>query len=117
VRAGNTALAVPPPIVPAKTAYVDNVIYSAGSENVTPPVPIRPQLPSELPPTINADDLSRIELVVAPDGSVESVKLLGRVPSVHDMMFLSVAKAWQFQPAVKQGVAVRYRKTVWIVDQ
>ena len=70
-----------------------------------------------MPPTMTADDLSRIELVVGTDGSVESVKLLGREPSIHDRMFLSVAKAWQFQPAIKNGMAVKYRKTVWIADQ
>jgi hypothetical protein len=32
-------------------------------------------------------------------------------------MFLSVAKAWQFQPALKDGVPVRYRKTIWIASQ
>lgn len=96
---------------------IDSTTYSAGSEGVEPPVAIRPRLPRELPPTVNAEDLSRIELVVGTDGSVESVRLLGRVPSIHDRMFLSVAKAWQFQPAVKNGVAVKYRKTVWIADQ
>jgi len=96
---------------------IDSTTYSAGSEGVSPPIAIRPHLPSELPPTMNADDLSRIELVVDTDGSVESVRLLGPVQSIHDKMFLSVAKAWQFQPAVKNGMTVKYRKTVWIAVQ
>ena len=60
---------------------------------------------------------TKLELVVDTDGTVESVRLLGRVPSIHDRMFLSVAKAWQFQPAVKNGMTVKYRKTVWIAVQ
>jgi hypothetical protein len=95
----------------------DSTIYTAASEGVSPPVAIRPQLPTALPPTINAESLSRIELVVDGRGLVESVRLLGRVPSVKDKMFLSVAKAWQFQPALKSGKAVKYRKTVWLADQ
>jgi hypothetical protein len=29
-------------------------------------------------------------------------------------MSLSAAKTWRFQPAIKDGQPVRYRKTVWL---
>jgi hypothetical protein len=32
-------------------------------------------------------------------------------------MWLSAIKAWQFQPAMKDGRPVRYLKTVWIAPQ
>jgi len=54
---------------------------------------------------------------VSTAGTVESVRLLKAPRSVHDSMFLSAAKAWQFQPALKDGFPVRYRKTVWIAPQ
>jgi hypothetical protein len=100
-----------------RSASPDLKIYGAGSDGVSPPVGVRPQLPRELPSTMRSEDLGQIELIVAADGSVESVKLLGGRRSVHDAMFLSVAKAWRFQPAMKNGAPVRYRKTIWIAPQ
>ena len=59
----------------------------------------------------------RIELLIMPDGTIESVKLLDPPKTVHDWMLLSAAKAWLFHPARKDGVPVRYRKTVWVVRE
>ncbi len=70
--------------------------------------------PRTLPPTVNLDDLSRIEIVIAPDGSVESARLLDNRPDVLGGMFLSAVKAWEFHPATKDGVAVRYRKMILV---
>jgi hypothetical protein len=53
-----------------------------------------------------------MELVVAPDGRVESVRLVNGPTRMPDMMLLSGAKAWRFTPAVKDGIAVRYRTSV-----
>jgi hypothetical protein len=91
--------------------------YGPGSAGVTPPEAVEPRLPRELPPDMTRDQLGRIELIVAVDGSVESVKLLGPPRNVKDAMFLSVAKAWQFRPALKDGVPVRYRKIIWVASQ
>jgi hypothetical protein len=66
---------------------------------------------------LTPEQLYRVELIVTEDGAVDSVKLLGMPHTVHDFMFLSAAKAWQFHPALKDGVPVRYRKTVWIASQ
>jgi TonB family protein len=84
---------------------------------VSAPVGVKPQLPRRLPAELDPNGLGRIELIVSTDGTVESVRLLKAPRSVHDSMFLSAAKAWQFQPALKNGFPVRYRKTVWIAPQ
>jgi hypothetical protein len=97
---------------------VDTTVYSAESANVVPPTAIRPQLPRALPVGVAASSLSRIEVMVLRDGTVESVKLLpGARPTVKDGMLLSAAKTWRFAPASKDGVPVRYRKTIWIVAE
>ena len=88
-------------------------IFSQDSEDVSPPVGIRPQMPRELPPDVRPEQLARVELIVSETGTVESVKLLGTPRSVHDSMFLSAVKAWHFQPALKDGQPVRFRQTVW----
>ena len=91
--------------------------YSAESEAVSPPVGVGLQLPRELPSNGMAQHLSRIDLIISPAGTVESVKLVGTPHNVHDSMFLSAVKAWTFQPALKDGLPVRYRKTVWVAMQ
>jgi hypothetical protein len=95
----------------------DPAIYSPRSEGVSSPVAVRPQLPRELPPDVNRSELRLIELVISPIGTVESVKLIGVPRNVHDSMLLSAAKAWVFRPAVKDGVPVRYRKTVSVAPR
>ena len=100
-----------PPVNP------DQTVYSPRSEGVVPPVAVRPRLPRELPSAIGREKLARFEVVVGTDGLVESVKLVDPPRDVQDAMFLSVAKAWAFQPALKDGEAVRYRKTIWVLTQ
>ncbi len=95
-------------------APFDSEVYAIGANGVTPPVGVRPQLPQQLPPTVDRAGLSRIELIIARDGSVESAKLLGNRRDVQGGMFLSAAKAWEFRPATKDGVPVRYRKTILV---
>jgi hypothetical protein len=95
----------------------DAAIYSLRSESVSPPIAVRPQLPRQLSPNVNRSDLRVIELVISPLGTVESVRLIGAPRDVHDSMLLSAAKAWVFRPAEKDGVAVRYRKTVSVAPR
>jgi hypothetical protein len=95
----------------------DAAIYSQRSEGVSGPIAVRPQLPRQLSPDVNRSDLRVIELVISPQGSVESVRLIGAPRDVHDSMLLSAAKAWVFRPAEKNGVPVRYRKTVSVAPR
>jgi hypothetical protein len=99
------------------SAPPDSSIYAAGAEGVSPPVGIRPNFPRDLPSTVNLEELSRIELVVASNGTVESVKLVKGPRGVLDAMLLSAVKAWEFHPALKGGIPVRYRKTIWIAPK
>jgi hypothetical protein len=99
---------------PLTDAPIDSEIYSPGADGVLPPVGVGPQLPRVLPPNVDLANLSRIELIIARDGTVESAKLLGNRRDVQGGMFLSAAKAWQFRPATKDGVAVRFRKMILV---
>jgi hypothetical protein len=101
---------------PKPASQSDPMVYQSGASGVVPPVGIRPQLPRDLPANVNKDQLARIELVVLPDGTVGSVKLLGH-RNIHDAMFLSAVKAWEFKPALKDGQPVAYRKIVWMAFQ
>ena len=92
----------------------DLAVYSIESAGVEPPIAVRPQLPTELPPNMRRDSLIEVELIVSEAGRVDSVRLVGEARHMSDGMWLSAIKAWQFRPAVKGADAVKYRKTVWI---
>src|SRR5262245_50864135 len=96
--------------------HEEDAIYSVTSPLIVPPVGIRPKLARQLPPDFDPTRLGRIELIIGVDGLVESAKLLGPPRTVNDGLFLSVAKAWLFQPALRDGMPVRYRKTIWIAS-
>jgi hypothetical protein len=100
--------------VPAAIREDDDTIYSVNSGAVVPPIGVRPKLARQLPPDFDPTRLGRVELIIGTDGLVESAKLLGPPRTVNDGLFLSVAKAWMFQPALRNGVPVRYRKTIWV---
>jgi len=53
-----------------------------------------------------------VEVVISETGEVEQVKLLAAPQDVHESMLLSAIKAWHFEPAVKDGQAVRYRQII-----
>jgi outer membrane biosynthesis protein TonB len=53
--------------------------------------------------------MNTIELIVSETGSVERVRLLSTPKRMPDMMLLSGAKNWVFEPALKDGQSVRYR--------
>jgi hypothetical protein len=107
-RPNDLTIAEPPPD--------DRTIYSLDSPGIRPPVAPRPQIARELPASVSRDQLGRVEIVISKDGSVESAKLLTAPRNVSDGLFLSVAKAWRFEPALKNDVPVRFRKTIWIAS-
>ena len=105
------------PVSDQQRVEPDATVYTTGSAGVTAPIAIRPQLPKQLPAYIDKSKLGQIELVIMADGRVSSVKLLGWPNNVHEAMFLSAVKAWEFSPALKDGRPVAFRKTVWVAFQ
>lgn len=92
-----------------------NAVYSAGDDEVTPPVLLRQQLPSQvLEPSGDApEDWPYLELLIDHRGAVEQVRLHAKSPApgqtlYRHRMLLAAAKAWQFEPARKNGAPVRY---------
>ena len=63
-------------------------------------------------PQSDFEQVGLVEVVVSETGEVERAKLLGAPQNVHESMLLSAIKAWQFTPAVKDGMAVRYRQVM-----
>jgi outer membrane biosynthesis protein TonB len=91
-------------------------IYSSSDADVLPPVLRFPQALSP-PPLVDrrSEALNSMELVISPSGTVEHVRLVAGPTRMTDMMLLSGAKMWRFEPAFKNGAPVRYRMIVsWI---
>ena len=60
----------------------------------------------------NLEQVGLVEVVVSEVGEVEQVKLISVPRNVHESMLLSAIKAWCFDPAEKDGMAVRYRQVM-----
>jgi outer membrane biosynthesis protein TonB len=101
---------------PAETgAAADIEARADGNHEIVPPRLIDPvRLPSWAQPA-NQTSTNIIELDIAPTGSVRRVRLLSTPTRLTDMMILSAAKTWVFEPASSQGRAVPYKLTLnWV---
>ena len=93
---------------------VDDTIYSIADAAVQPPIMVRPVLPAEPPRDVPAEDVGTLELLVNEDGDVEQVRLVSPANRFRERMLVASAKAWKFQPAMKDGQPVKYRTRVRI---
>jgi hypothetical protein len=96
--------AVPAPVI---ARLEDATVYTSANADVAPP---RSPSPSPLRPwrADSAEPGPSVEVTVASDGSVEKVRMLA-AGRLSDMMILSHIKSWRFEPAQRDGEAVRYR--------
>ncbi|HSG01523.1 MAG TPA: hypothetical protein VLA20_10340 [Vicinamibacterales bacterium] len=86
-------------------------IYSDDSPDVVKPAVVSRPLPPWIPPA-GAEGRSFsgvIELVVSREGKVEAAQMLESIYPLYDSLLISVSRTWQFRPATRNGVPVRYR--------
>jgi hypothetical protein len=86
-------------------------VFTSADPDVRPPELLRPQLPFPLLSGVRTE-LNTMELIVSETGTVERVQLISQPRRMADMMLLSGAKAWVFEPASWRGQSVRYRLLV-----
>jgi hypothetical protein len=101
----------------ARPVSADPSVFSAEHKDVVPPALVRSRLPSSPPPGVRPENLPEVEVVVSPQGQVESVKLLTPDAGVLPSMMLSAIKNWKFDPAMRNGEAVRYRLRMRLTNQ
>jgi len=97
----------------------DPSIYSRSDPDVVPPVALARQPLGRLPSgTAGPSNFSRIEVLVNENGTVARVKAQETPQSLDDAMVLtmslSAAKAWLFEPAIKDGRPVKYRALITV---
>jgi hypothetical protein len=87
-------------------------IYSTADAGVSSPVLVRPHLPAEPPSGVPPWQIGTLELIVGKTGTVEQVHLISPYNRFQERMLMAAAKAWQFQPATKDGRPVRCRTRI-----
>jgi TonB family protein len=115
----------PSPAAPPHAALVPNTpaqslqVYDSSAPDVVAPVVLHQAMPT-IPPTVSSV-LSAIhksgvlDVTIDQQGNVERVVMRERVHPIFDTLVLDAARNWKYRPAMKDGVAVRYLKTIAIV--
>ena len=88
-----------------------SALFDSSDVNVTPPVTLRPRVPT-IADAASSETVGVVEAIVSATGVVEKVKLLSPPESIHQSMILSAIKTWRFRPATKDGQPVRYRQLI-----
>ena len=97
-----------PTEVPAiEPVLADESIYTAADVDVSRPHLHPSHVPWQWPRGVSRTEM--LEVVISQRGEVERIKLLSPPRRMDDMMALSAAKTWTFDPALKDGAPVRYR--------
>ena len=97
------------------TADFPGPVYTTADQEVIPPRPLHPKLPTVLPSGTRLDALSIMDLLISESGDVLSVRLVPPARDVREAMMLSAAKAWRFAPATRNGRPVPYLKRIWVI--
>ena len=97
----------PTPIL-ASRQLLDLRIYSANDGDVEPPRLRSAEIPELLIAGFERRT-NRVELVIGERGEVQQVHMIGPPQRMPDVMLLSRAKQLLFDPALRNGVPVRYR--------
>jgi len=104
------------------SAYDNNRVADAPAEFKTDPQKtglVAPKLmdPVRLPAwvdPVNKAPMSAIELEISTTGTVKRVRMLSAATHMTDMMMLSAAKTWLFEPASMNGQPVTYVMTLGV---
>jgi Gram-negative bacterial TonB protein C-terminal len=100
-------------IAPAvKPTVIAPMLYTLADVQVTPPVIVEQHVPawrfaSNLPDRVFR---GRLELVVDETGAVETVTLITPIWPAYDATLVQAARKWRYQPAVKDGKPVKFRR-------
>jgi hypothetical protein len=84
---------------------------------VTSPVPVKQGLPVWVPPDQASQREFRgaIRVLISDAGRVTSADLAPPIHPVYDRLLLQAAKAWEYQPALRNGVPTASEKLIEVV--
>jgi hypothetical protein len=108
--------AAPPPEPVAQAPPAMRKIFDARDADVTPPVPISQAAPPwhpTKPQEMQTYDGS-VTVLIDERGEVVSMTLEGSLHPAYAQLLRIAVRTWKYQPALRAGVAVSYRKVVTI---
>ena len=126
-RSTTPAAAGPSQAAPARAASAPKTpaqplqLYDSSAADVVAPVAVQQAMPS-IPPGL-ATMLSTIhrsgilDVFIDQQGTVERAVMRESVHPIFDALVVDAARGWKYRPALKDGAAVRYLKTIAIVKQ
>lgn len=91
-------------------------VYNVNDTDVAPPVPVRQVIPGA-PPSLIALMSTKagvLDVEIDERGAVQQVVLRVPLHPAYDRLIVQAAHNWEYRPAMKAGVPVRYLKTVAI---
>ena len=93
--------------------------YTIDDEGVTPPLTIQQRMPAmpmqlqTITRAVHARGL--LDIVIDENGRVTDARIRQSLNAAFDSLVLRSARAWKYQPATKNGVPVRFVKTILLV--
>jgi tetratricopeptide (TPR) repeat protein len=98
------------------TRAAATAIYGSANADVKPPIVVNQTLPSWIPPANLASMTfhGRLEIVIDENGTVQAASIAAPTHILYDKVLLSATRSWRYQPAMKDGQAVKYRKLIAI---
>jgi tetratricopeptide (TPR) repeat protein len=88
------------------------------SSVIVPPKPIDQKLPPWVPNPINrraAEFRGSVRVQISAEGKVVSAEMVTPIHPAYDSLLLRAARAWLYEPARKDGVAIAIEKTIDVV--
>lgn len=108
----------PPPAAAPVIPPAASTTVKEGDDDVVSPIVISQTVPN-VPPAL-FDLMKRlhrtgaIDVVINEQGTVDDVIVRQSVNSAYDTLLIAAARTWRYRPALKDGVPVRFVKTVAI---
>ena len=111
VATGGPAPAATNPVPPRSTAPG----AAPTSAVVTPPVPLRQDLPRWVPydnATRQSEYRGAIKVTISADGKVQAAEIVTPTDRSYDRQLLNAARSWLYEPAKRDGVPIASEKIV-----
>ena len=94
-------------------------VYTVDDVGVVPPTVVNQRMPAMTPDLVRITKAMNtsavVEVVIDEKGDVVDATIIKSVNTSFDNIVISAARRWKYRPALKDGVAVRYVKTLILV--
>jgi hypothetical protein len=100
-----------PPEAPSVAESTIRAVYDVNDADVVAPITVRQEMPRFHRP-ITADRSGVLFIIIDESGRVESAIISTPLDAYYDSMLLQAAKTWRYKAATRNGVAVKYRKSI-----